>query len=239
MAEKDWRNKPMEVRFLGCSAELPSDVAVRLRQLDSLFFQGHHSNGSFLFFGIQQTPAIHERGNYRCQINVSWQYQRGFLGRENPTEVPDSPEARLSLIQEIANHWEPPFRDAVRAIPTHTPLQEIKLEDWVPSDDGAWNNMNGRATLVGDAAHAMTMYRGEAVNHGITDVYELMERYLGRLRGPDGMVDCGEACDAFEKGMIGRTKSPTIASRRACWDAHHSPEILPTSPLVSKRAIVV
>jgi hypothetical protein len=71
LAGKDSRNDQLDVRFLGCSTELPSDVVLRIRQLDPLFFQGHHPNGSFFFFGIQETPAINERGNFRCQVNVS------------------------------------------------------------------------------------------------------------------------------------------------------------------------
>lgn len=235
---KDSRNDQLDVRFLGCSAELPSDVVLRIRQLDPLFLQCHHPNGSFFFFGIQETPAINERGNFRCQVNVSWRYCKGFLGGDHPTEVPDSQEARLALMQEIASHWITPFQDVVRSIPNDTPLQEIKLEDWLPSDSGAWENLHGRATLIGDAAHAMTMYRGEAVNHGITDVDDLIECFLPTLIDPAGKLDSQSACDTFEKKMVERTNIAIRASRQACLDAHYSEEIDKTSPLVSKRAII-
>jgi len=232
-------NDQLDVRFLGCSVELPSDMVLRIRQLDPLFLQAHHSNGSFFFFGIQETPAINERGSYRCQVNVSWQYRKGFLGREHPIEVPKSHADRLALVQEIASHWTSPFQDIVRSIPTDTPMQEIKLEDWrLASDSGAWENLRGRATLIGDAAHAMTMYRGEAVNHGITDVQDLIECYLHTLEGSDGTLDCREACETFEKKMVHRTRIAIKASRQACLDAHYSEKIDKMSPLVSKRAII-
>jgi 2-polyprenyl-6-methoxyphenol hydroxylase-like FAD-dependent oxidoreductase len=239
LAGKDSHNDQLDVRFLGCSAELPSDVVLRIRQLDPLFFQGHHPNGSFFFFGIQETPAINERGNFRCQVNVSWRYRQGFLERDHATEVPDGQKARLALIQEIASHWTSPFQDVVRSIPTDTPLQEIKLEDWLPSSgDGAWENLHGRATLIGDAAHAMTMYRGEAVNHGITDVYELIECFMLTMTDPEGMLDSQVACGAFERKMVSRTNIAIRASRKACLDAHYSERIDKMSPLVSKRAIL-
>jgi 2-polyprenyl-6-methoxyphenol hydroxylase-like FAD-dependent oxidoreductase len=238
LAGRDSHNDQLDVRFLGCSVELPSNVVLRIRQLDPLFFQGHHPNGSFFFFGIQETPAINERGNFRCQVNISWQYRQGFLDRDHPTEIPDGQEARLALIREIASHWTSPFQDVVRSIPTDTPLQEIKLEDWLPSDGGAWENLHGRATLIGDAAHAMTMYRGEAVNHGIMDVYDLTECFLSTLSDPEGMLDSQVACDTFEKKMVGRTNIAIRASRKACLDAHYSEKIDKMSPLVSKRAII-
>jgi 2-polyprenyl-6-methoxyphenol hydroxylase-like FAD-dependent oxidoreductase len=238
LAGRDSHNDQLDVRFLGCSVELPSDVVLRIRQLDPLFFQGHHPNGSFFFFGIQETPVINERGNFRCQVNISWQYRQGFLERDHPTEIPDGQEARLALIREIASHWTSPFRDVVRSIPTGTPLQEIKLEDWLPSDGGAWEKLHGRATLIGDAAHAMTMYRGEAVNHGITDVYDLIECFLPTLSDPEDMLDSQVACDTFEKKMLGRTDIAIKASRKACLDAHYSEKIDKMSPLVSKRAII-
>jgi 2-polyprenyl-6-methoxyphenol hydroxylase-like FAD-dependent oxidoreductase len=213
-------------------------VVLQIRQLDPLFLQAHHPNGSFFFFGIQETPAINERQQFRCQVNVSWQYCKGFLGREHPTKVPETREARLALVQEIASHWVSPFQEVIRSIPADTPLQEIKLEDWLPSDVGAWDNMHGRATLIGDAAHAMTMYRGEAVNHGITDVQDLIECYLHTLSNPGEMPNCQEACDALEEKMMRRTKIAIRASRQACLDAHYEEVIGEMSPLVSKRAII-
>ena len=153
-------------------------------------------------------------------------------------EIPDSQEARFALVQDIASHWASPFQDVVRSVPLDTPLQEIKLEDWLICDSGAWENLHGRATLIGDAAHAMTMYRGEAVNHGITDVHDLIECYSHILSDMERMQDSQAACDAFEKKMVGRTKTAIMASRQACLDAHYSKNIGEKSPLVSKRAIL-
>jgi 2-polyprenyl-6-methoxyphenol hydroxylase-like FAD-dependent oxidoreductase len=238
LAGRDSHNDQLDVRFLGCSVELPSEVVLRIRQLDPLFLQAHHSNGSFFFFGIQETPPINDRQMFRCQVNVSWQYCKGFLGREHPIEVPKSQEDRLALVREIASHWTSPFQDVIRSITTDTPLQEIKLEDWLASNVGAWDNLQGRATLIGDAAHAMTMYRGEAVNHGITDVRDLVECFLHTLSNPGGTTDYQEACDTFEKKIIDRTKIAIRASRQACLDAHYSEKIDKMSPLVSKRAII-
>lgn len=153
-------NCPLPVRFLGASAIYPAPVGHKMQKLDPFLFQGTDPvTDSFFFFSIQDTPANNTREDtdtYRCQIIVSWPFRPGFLGRSDALENPSSDEDRLGLMREITNGWASPFRDVVHEIPDGTPIQAIRLEDW-PPEQHAWDNMNGRATLIGDAAHAMTM----------------------------------------------------------------------------------
>jgi hypothetical protein len=110
-----------------------------------------------MFFAVQDTPNHNDRedqNTYACQLIVSWPYRAGYLGREDPIEVPSSQEGRLSLMKEIAKSWASPFRDAVYAVPGDTHIQAVNLESWKPVS-GAWDNLNGRATLIGDAAHTV------------------------------------------------------------------------------------
>ena len=84
--------------------------------------------------------------------------KEGFLGREGVTDTPPTQEERLELMKEIAQGWCEPFRSFVIDVPEETEVKVVRLEDWVPGTDGrVWDNRNGRVTLVGDAAHAMTM----------------------------------------------------------------------------------
>lgn len=66
-------------------------------------------------------------------------------------------------------------------------------------ETGAWDDLNGQASLDGDAAHPMTMCecwrtcnvpqrltnvatdRGEAANHGVTDVESWLKCHLPKL----------------------------------------------------------
>lgn len=63
---------------------------------------------------------------------------------------------RVRLMKRLVEGWAEPFRECVMSIPESTDVKAITLEDWVPKR-GMWGNLEGRATLVGDAAHAMTM----------------------------------------------------------------------------------
>ena len=70
--------------------------------------------------------------------------------------MPASNEKRMAWMRMLAQDWAEPFRELVYDIPASTELREIVLEDW-PPEKGQWDNHNGTVTLVGDAAHGMTM----------------------------------------------------------------------------------
>lgn len=129
--------------------------------LDPFFFQGGdpHSD-AFMWFSFLDTPSNNPRqdnpNTYECQILVSWPYRKGFKGRKEPLDVPATGPERLALMEELASGWAEPFRECVLAIPDGTHVQAIRLEDFVPRQ-GMWDNRQGRCTMVGDAAHAMTM----------------------------------------------------------------------------------
>jgi 2-polyprenyl-6-methoxyphenol hydroxylase-like FAD-dependent oxidoreductase len=131
----------------------------RLQEMDTYFFQGGDQGASsFMFWAVQDTPNHNDRKDnpdtYACQLIVTWPYRAGFLGRSDPIEVPASQEERLGLMKEIAKSWASPFRDAAYAVPADTHIQAVNLESWKPTS-GKWDSLDGRATLIGDAAHTM------------------------------------------------------------------------------------
>lgn len=65
----------------------------------------------------------------------------------------DSTE-RLKKMKQQAAEFAEPFRSAIMAVPEGTEVTDVRLADWPCLE---WDNRRGRATLVGDAAHAMTM----------------------------------------------------------------------------------
>jgi len=79
------------------------------------------------------------------------------MGIGKPIETPAGSVERVRLMKEISSGWIEPFRSIVHDIPREeVEAKEIRLEDW-PPEVGSWDNRHGRVTLVGDAAHAMTM----------------------------------------------------------------------------------
>lgn len=161
------RNTVLPVRLLGVSVIQPASFALKMRALDPFFFQGGDpESDTFLWFSFLDTPSNNTRkGNsdtYECQILVSWPYREGFRGMEEPLEIPPTHKERITLMKTLAAWWIEPFRDCVMNIPDDTEAKAIALEDFV-SKEGMWDNQEGRVTMVGDAAHAMTMCESSAL----------------------------------------------------------------------------
>ncbi|KAL8677733.1 MAG: hypothetical protein Q9186_005868 [Xanthomendoza sp. 1 TL-2023] len=270
-------NKVLPVRLLGASVVYPRDLALRMRNLDPFFFQGGDpQSDAFMWFSFLDTPANNTRDDpdtYECQILLSWPYKEGFRGMTKPLEPPSTNHDRVNLMKELVDGWADPFYTCVMNIPADAEIKAIALEDFVPKQ-GLWDNRNGRVTLMGDAAHAMTMctdfpqtigflqldseyaltvtlslVRGEAYNHGVTDISVLLSNILSALpssssssSSPSSMQttipSMKEAIDAYETEMIERTAPAVLTSRRACLDAHDYKSITDQSPLVSRRVMI-
>lgn len=238
-------NYQLPVRLLGASTIYPGSLASTVRALDPFFFQGGDpQTNTAHWFSFLDSPSSSGRGDDSrdCQILVSWPYQPGFLGQAEPLEVPARGVERVQLMKTIAGGWAEPFHSIVQSLPEDTEVKTITLEDWVPPEHH-WNETPGsdRAVLVGDAAHAMTMYRGEAANHGIADVHLLVSQVMsvtGKLGDGGQEKSLPRACKAYTVKMVGRTAPAVMLSRQACLDAHEYARINDDSPLIQKRAAV-
>ncbi|KAL4890554.1 hypothetical protein BDV59DRAFT_204267 [Aspergillus ambiguus] len=226
-----YSNVLLPIRFTGVAVDLTPDEIKPLRSMDPLLFQGCHPNtGTFFWFSMLETPSVngtagtaHER--FRAQICMSWPVHSA------EDEVAETDAARLANMKRRADGFVPFLYDTVQRIPEGTPVLEIKLADWECLD---WDNQDGRVTLAGDAAHAMTMYRGEAANHGLLDAYWLVHA-IEKIYS--GKTDAKTALDVYEKEMRQRTKRAVRLSRQACRDAHAWEQLNETSAILTKRAI--
>ncbi|OQE16092.1 hypothetical protein PENSTE_c025G05495 [Penicillium steckii] len=224
-------NVPLGINFTGVAVDLTPAQIKPLREMDPLLFQGcHPPTGAFFWFSMLETPKVNGTAGtsaerYRAQICMSWS--------ENTPEdrVADTDEARLENMKRRAEGFVPFLQQAVDRIPAGTPVTEIKLADWECLE---WENHDGRVTLAGDAAHAMTMYRGEAANHGLLDAYHLAAAIEAVYRGN---LSASDAIDGFESEMRKRTSRAVRLSRQACRDAHDWTRLDETSAILTKRAI--
>jgi 2-polyprenyl-6-methoxyphenol hydroxylase-like FAD-dependent oxidoreductase len=186
--------------------------------------------GTFFWFSMLETPQANgtagtDNEQYRVQVMISWPIKK----KEDEVKATDA--ERLAYMKQRATQFKPVLRDVVHAIPEGSEVTEIVLQDWpcLP-----WDNRSGRITLAGDAAHAMTMYRGEAANHGILDAYRL-SKALDQVYNEG--KDLKKAIDDYETELRERTSVAVLLSRQACLDAHDWEGLNENSAVLKKRAI--
>ncbi|CAG8416865.1 unnamed protein product [Penicillium salamii] len=81
----------------------------------------------------------------------------------------------------------------------------------------------------------MTMYRGEAANHGILDAFCLTEAIDQVF---NHSMTTSVALGKYEEEMRERTRRAVQLSRQACRDAHSWARLDGNSAILTKRAIV-
>ncbi|KAK5089748.1 hypothetical protein LTR70_006590 [Exophiala xenobiotica] len=224
----------LPIRALGVTIRMTQQETTPLRRIDPLLFQGcHPETSTFMWYSTISTPNLNgsdltEEPYYEGQIIISWRHQ-------NPSrdDIPSGNEERRQLMRRLAAPFHDILRTVVESIPEDAEIKEIILADWPTL---TWPNLDGRVALCGDAAHAMTMFRGEAFNHGVTDAANLA-KLLVRVR--DGEMQVMEAIEDYEAEVVRRTYEAVLLSRQACLDAHDWQNLSPDSPLVSKRARIL
>jgi hypothetical protein len=260
-----YTNNVLPIRLLGVTVPYSVEKCKRIQAIDPYFFQCcDPATDTFMFYGFLYVPTSKEQeaanGTLQsaCQVLTSWPYRAGFWGKLEPSDVPEGNVQRLAWMKTITSGWAEPFRGLVQDIPEDAQPKVINLEDWPPRK-GLWDNRGGRVTLIGDAAHAMTMCksldtscsfksasnidvakdRGEAANHGVADVRVFLEQLLPENHQGSSPPSLKEKVDAYELEMIERTRPAVLRSRKACMHAHDYASVTEESPLIARRAIVV
>ncbi|POS81103.1 hypothetical protein DHEL01_v200519 [Diaporthe helianthi] len=231
VAPETYRNTQLPVRLTGTAVDFTPEQVKPLRDLDPLLFQGcHPTSSTYLWVSMIDTPESNgtqgtDNERYRVQIIMSWLYKSA------EDEVKPTQGERLKEMKRRADVFHDNLRATVQSIPEGNDCVEIVLQDWPCLD---WDNHGGRVTLAGDAAHAMTMYRGEAANHGILDALRLCEALEGVYAGGQGME---KAILEYEEELRRRTIPAVHLSRQACLDAHDLAGLNEHSAVLKRRAI--
>lgn len=220
----------LPIRFLGATVKLTPSEIEPLRGFDPLLFQGcHPETGTFLWFSTLDTPEVNGSSGsneyFSAQLNMSWPV------KGPGDEVPASNEEKLKKMKEMSSTFETRLSTAIQRIPDDTEIMEIRLADWPCLH---WPSSDGKVTLIGDAAHAMTMYRGEAANHGITDALDLCQSLTAMVKDGKSLK---LRIHEFETEMRERTSWAVLMSRQACLDAHDFSSLNADSAILARRAV--
>lgn len=191
-----------------------------------LFHSTEPKNNTFIWYGAQTIyTEVDGRDSLDAFVAISW------MNDGDDERLPTDHQGRVKLMKEKAQVFAEPIRSIIADIPDgHEQTARIHVADYPCRP---WRN--GRVvTLAGDAAHAMTMYRGEGANHGLLDaaliVGQLVEVHAGRKAQP-------EAIRAYEEELFVRGPDAVLRSRQAALDAHSWASIVEGSALVGPRVV--
>lgn len=223
----DYALNPLPVNLVGVVRHFSPEQAVPVRALDPLLFQGlHPGTGNFLWYSVHDSFEEPDgKHSYDAQVIISW-IVKDILH----DDIPETNRGRIEMMKRRASSFAEPLRSIVMDIPDDLNFTTaIKLADYPTR---RWDNRDGRVTLAGDSAHAMTMYRGEGANHGILDAALLVDQ-LKKIRR--GELDQKTAIDLYEDEMIPRTFDAVLKSRQAALAAHDWDAITENSAIVGAR----
>jgi 2-polyprenyl-6-methoxyphenol hydroxylase-like FAD-dependent oxidoreductase len=187
----------IDTGLIGISGKVPLDATAR-RETPAPFFKGPTlilgPRGGFMFAGAVEYPqgtlSAHDRDEY-----VMWGFSthRDILGLTQPAEEIAGAQAKEAVLAQIRD-WSPQIRWLVER--TETPaVAPFAVKSSVPI--APWRT--SRVTLLGDALHNMTPYRGIGANTALRDAASLRDTLLDAANGRRDLI---AALSSYEHQMI-------------------------------------
>jgi len=155
-----------------------------------------------------------EKDEYDLFYAQSWV----ILSKED--EIPESNEDKLRLFKKQAEGFCEPWRSLMINVPEDVIMEIFVVCEKYPKK---WNDEGGRVVLIGDAAKAMTMFRGEGGNHAMKDAVILAEE-LRHVH--EGNVSLNTAVENYEKELITRAQKAIQESHEAVFTLHKVSQIV-------------
>ncbi|KAK6435283.1 hypothetical protein LTR95_008529 [Oleoguttula sp. CCFEE 5521] len=199
---------------------------------------GVHPKGMFFLMTLQSVPDPMKPETWSFQITITWPPEM------SPNKDSPEPPHTLKDLQELTKDWHSPKREALEwlgdaeaivtdgffgqngehsttagfdtdADPWQVVIPSDRVSVWIPEP---WDNYDGRTTLVGDAAHAMTFHRGQGLNNCIRDAREVVTRMV---RHVDGEISLSDAVAEYESEMLDRGAAEVRTSMEQSLKCHN------------------
>src|SRR5262249_1101928 len=139
--------------------------------------------------GSEQSGGVFE--NTRSYVMWGLGARRDKLGLDGRDE--HDPARLAALAARAVANWAPAFRNLIAAA---DPTTRSQFSIRTSTEVGPWPT--GRVTLIGDAIHAMTPYRGIGANMALEDAVRLKRAIVASVRGERDLFD---AIGAYESEM--------------------------------------
>jgi 2-polyprenyl-6-methoxyphenol hydroxylase-like FAD-dependent oxidoreductase len=187
----------VETGLIAVSGKLPLDADTR-HSAPAALFKGPTlilgPRGGFMFAGAVEYPAGHS-SSYDANEYVMWGFSisRETLGLTGAPEEISGAAAKAAVLAQISD-WSPDIQHLIARSPTAS-LTTFTVKSSLPIDP--WKT--SQVTLLGDALHNMTPYRGVGANTALRDA-ALLRDTLGEVAS--GRRDLVPALAAYERQMV-------------------------------------
>jgi 2-polyprenyl-6-methoxyphenol hydroxylase-like FAD-dependent oxidoreductase len=187
----------IDTGLIGVSGKVPLDAPTR-RETPMPLFNGptliSGPRGGFMFGGAVEYPEDHA-SSYDREEYVMWGFsaRRGILGLEGAPDEISGEDARTAVLAQIAD-WSPTLRHLVKraersSLTTFAVKSSVPIEPWPTK----------RVTLLGDALHNMTPFRGVGANTALRDAALLRDRLSEVDKGHRELLP---ALSSYERDMV-------------------------------------
>jgi len=181
-----------------------ADQALFIRPLLSRFTDyGIHPKGMFFLTNIQDVPNPDDPGTWSFQLLTSWPTTLRAL-----EEGENTSQGRLKVLKELTEDFAEPRKSMIAWIPEDTHISRDRMAIWSPIP---WDNHDGRVTLVGDAAHAMTYHRGQGLNNCLNDAENIV---MGLVDVKNGKTSLPALVSRYDEEVVRRGAAEVELSRK-------------------------
>ena len=155
--DENSKNTQLPVRMINCRCEYSVERLRKCLDIDPHLFHGGDpvQNGYFMFAFLDVPRPGSAQTTASCQLTLSWPYEPGFLGEQEPSDPPNEYLGRVAWLRRLTEYWADPVHDLVHHIPEDSVVRPVTVEEWLPSS-ASQRRIDRRVTMVGDAAHLMT-----------------------------------------------------------------------------------
>ncbi|KAF3059581.1 FAD-dependent urate hydroxylase [Daldinia childiae] len=164
---------------------------------------GPASTNYFLFVGLNRVSSDGKSGRYY------W-----FIAEKDPSIANENHWTKSASQAELYDHvikltsgLEPRFSEVIES----TSVSEVKPKPFIIRDAEIEHLPVGRITLLGDAAHPMSPFRGEGGAHALLDALNL-SKAIGQLKSND-TSEIESLFGPYQKEMLERGARAVKASR--------------------------